>query len=183
MHVSFFLSLVGQIAVSLAAPIGQGRCPFSRPESRRYASRFLPRDLGIACLPVASDHEQQQLLQSRLVAGSILAGSKDGRRPGRDGTTPQRQPAQNSEQVSDERVTNGLHMMQDHLQQTTVISHRRSQKTLTEQAASRTKGNAAYEATDGGCYPSTRTSRRSEACLRAKIARMPQNARRLSTTP
>ena len=35
--------------------------------------------------------------------------------------------AQNPEQVSDERVTNALHMLQDLLQQTTVISHRRSQ--------------------------------------------------------
>ena len=49
-------------------------------------------------------------------------------------------------QVSDERLTNALHMMQDYLQQITVISQRRSQKTLAEKAASRTKGNAAYEA-------------------------------------
>ena len=53
---------------------------------------------------------------------------------------------QSPEQVSDERVTNALHMMQGHLQQITVISQRRSQKTLAEQAASRTKGNAPYEA-------------------------------------
>ena len=36
--------------------------------------------------------------------------------------------------------------MQDQIQQTIVISQRRSQKTLTEQAASKTKGNAAKEA-------------------------------------
>ena len=39
-------------------------------------------------------------------------------------------------------------MLQEHLQQTTVISHRRSQKTLSQRAASRTKGNAACEATE-----------------------------------
>ena len=39
-------------------------------------------------------------------------------------------------------------MMQDHLQQTTVISHKRAQKTLAEQSASKTKGYAAYEATE-----------------------------------
>ena len=37
-------------------------------------------------------------------------------------------------------------MMQDHLQQTTVISQRRLQKTLSERSASRTKGDVAYEA-------------------------------------
>ena len=36
--------------------------------------------------------------------------------------------------------------MQDHLLQTMVVSQRCSQTTLTEQAASKTKGNAAYEA-------------------------------------
>ena len=36
--------------------------------------------------------------------------------------------------------------MQDYLQQTMVISQRRLQKTYTEQATSRTNGNAAYEA-------------------------------------
>ena len=36
--------------------------------------------------------------------------------------------------------------MQDHLQQITVMSQRRSQKTLSEQSTSRTKGDAAFEA-------------------------------------
>ena len=48
----------------------------------------------------------------------------------------------------DERVMNALHKMQDYLQQIMVISWRRSQKTNTEQAASRTNGNAACEATE-----------------------------------
>ena len=55
------------------------------------------------------------------------------------------------DQVFDERVTNALHMMQDHVQQTTVISQRRSQKTLPEQAALRTKGDAAMEAAIQTC--------------------------------
>ena len=33
-------------------------------------------------------------------------------------------PAQNQDEVSDERVANALHMMQDYFQQTTVISQR-----------------------------------------------------------
>ena len=41
---------------------------------------------------------------------------------------------------------NALHKMQDYLQQTIVISQRRSQKTYNEQATSRTNGNAADEA-------------------------------------
>ena len=57
-----------------------------------------------------------------------------------------------SEQMSDEPVTNALHMMQDHLQQTTVISQRRSQKTLTQKSASKTKDNAAYEATEAATH-------------------------------
>ena len=39
---------------------------------------------------------------------------------------------------------NALHKMQDHMQQTMVVSQRRAQKTHTEQAAPRAKGNAAY---------------------------------------
>ena len=37
-------------------------------------------------------------------------------------------PVQNSEQISDESITTALHTLQDHLQQTTVISQRRFQK-------------------------------------------------------
>ena len=67
---------------------------------------------------------------------------------GKEGTTPQRalHLGKNPEQIPDERVTTAMHTMQDHLQQTIVISQRRSQKTLTEQAASKTNGNAANEA-------------------------------------
>ena len=50
------------------------------------------------------------------------------------------------EPASDERVTNALHRVQDLLQQTRVLSHRRSKKTHTELAAERSRGNAAYAA-------------------------------------
>ena len=52
------------------------------------------------------------------------------------------------EPIPDERIMNTPHKMQDHMQQTTVVSQRRAQKTYTEQAASRAKGNAAH--TSGG---------------------------------
>ena len=102
----------------------------------------------------SGDHEQQQLFQSRPVA--TLDGSKVGAVPGRDGTTPQRQP-----HPPRERPTNVLRMMQDHLQQTTVISHGRSQKTLAEQLHHRTKNKVAYEAVDSS----------SQACGRQAEAR------------
>ena len=104
---------------------------FSTLEPRPYACRLFSRDLGITRVPVPGDHEQQQLLQSRPVAENHSMEARLEQCP---------------EQVSDERVTNALHVMQGHLQQITVISQRRSQKTLSEQAASRTKGNSACEA-------------------------------------
>ena len=58
-----------------------------------------------------------------------------------------------SEQVSDDHATTALHAMQDSLQQTTVISQRRSQKTISEQSTSRTKGDAAYEALEALTQP------------------------------
>ena len=51
-----------------------------------------------------------------------------------------------SEPVPDERITNALKRLQDHLQQTMVISQRRSQKAQTEQSASKAKGDAACAA-------------------------------------
>ena len=42
--------------------------------------------------------------------------------------------------------------MQDHLQQTMVISRRSSQETHIEKAASKTKGNAAYEAIEAATH-------------------------------
>ena len=59
-----------------------------------------------------------------------------------------------------------------------VISQRRSQKTLSEQAASRTKGNAAMEAATQA------RERQEEANLStSKHARIPQKPRRFSTAP
>ena len=70
--------------------------------------------------------------------------SRSGAKKGWDDSSPRTSPK--TEQVSDEHVTTALHAMQDHLQQTTVISKRRSQKTLCEQSRPRAKGDAAYEA-------------------------------------
>ena len=71
-------------------------------------------------------HEQEQLLQSRPVAGqhSVEQGWK-GAGKGWDDSSATVPPLQNPEQVSDDRVANAQHMMQDHFQQTTVISQRR----------------------------------------------------------
>ena len=70
-----------------------------------------------------------------------------------------------SESIPDERVTNALHLMQDHLQQTTVIAQERSQKTHTQQAASKTQGNAAHEVMEAatqGCLPAPSSSKPEE---------------------
>ena len=50
--------------------------------------------------------------------------------------------------MSNERATTALQAVHDSLQQTTVIAQRRSQKILSEQSTSKTKGDAAYEAMD-----------------------------------
>ena len=114
---------------------------------------FFSRYLGIARL--LGDHEQQQLFQSRPVSHSV-------------GVRVERCLEGMGRLLSDSphlrRTTNAPHTMQDHLQQTMVMSQRRSQKTLTEQAAPKTKGNAACETTEG-----TRSPRRGAACLRSKM--------------
>ena len=68
--------------------------------------------------------------------------------PGGDGTILRLQHHAHRSRSLHERVTNALHVVQDHLQQTRVISQRRSQKALTEQAASKTKSDAANETTE-----------------------------------
>ena len=54
--------------------------------------------------------------------------------------------------------------MQDQIQQTIVISQRRSQKTLTEQAASKTKGNAANEAMEAATQALERQEEAKRLC-------------------
>ena len=71
------------------------------------------------------------------------AGIECGLKEGDDSTTTE---SAAPEVIPDERVMNALHKMHDYLQQTMVISQRRSQKMCTEQATSRTKGNVAFEA-------------------------------------
>ena len=84
--------------------------------------------------------------------------------------------ASTAEQVSDERVTNALHMMQDHLQQATVISERRAQKKLSEQATSKTWGDAAYEAMEAATQARERQHEH-------KDARRPQKPRQCTAVP
>ena len=82
----------------------------------------------------------------------------------------------------DERVMNALHKMQDYLQQTKVISQMRSQKTYTEQATSRTNGNAACEAMEATTQA---RERQEEARLfyEQQSVKRPQKPRRSSTAP
>ena len=60
-----------------------------------------------------------------------------------DSSTPKPAP---HEPASDELVMNAVHRLQDGLQQTLVLSQRRSHTTFTERATSISKGNAAYAA-------------------------------------
>ena len=141
-----------ETGLMLAASPGQGRgptdppwpSPFSSPEPIRSACRLFLAIPPIR-LPFPGDHEQQQLFQPRLVAGNhqVEAGIECGLKEWDDSTTTE---SAAPELIPDERVMNALHKMQDDRQQTMVISQRRSQKTYTEQATSRTNGNAAYEA-------------------------------------
>ena len=133
-------------AATLAAPRGQGRGPLDRPWPTHLSALFLETSESPASVSPAmminsssSSHAQWQGT-TRWKQGWSNAWK------GWDDSSATASPTHNPEHVSDERFTTALHMMLDHLQQTTVISQRRSQKTLTEQTASRTKGNAAYEA-------------------------------------
>ena len=84
--------------------------------------RSVRRPCACTRLPFSSDHERLQLFQPRLVAGR-------GAWKGWDDSSATASPTQNPEQVSRERVTNALYMTH-HLQQTTVISHRRSLRAI-----------------------------------------------------
>ena len=85
---------------------------------------------------------------------------------GRDDSPATTSPV--SEQVPDEHVTTALHTMQDHLEQTTFIFQRRSQKTFSEQSASKKRCDAACEASPCPC---TRKTRKGEAPQRAEVRR------------
>ena len=66
------------------------------------------------------------------------------------------------EPALDERVTNAVHRVQDLLQQTTVLSQRRSTKTHTERAVTISRGSAAYAAMEAA----TRARERQEEAKR-----------------
>ena len=85
-------------------------------------------------------HEQERLFQPRPVAGQHLVEVRV------DGSSATVSPVQNPEQISGGRVTTTLHTVQDHLQQTTVMTQRRSSKMRSEHTVSKTKGDPAYEA-------------------------------------
>ena len=67
------------------------------------------------------------------------------------------------EPIPDERIMDARYKMQDCTRLTMVVSQKRAQKMHTEQAASRTKGNTAYEAMEA----STQARERQEE---AKVA-------------
>ena len=83
---------------------------------------------------------------------------------GRAGTAPQ----QNPEQMSDERVMTALHTMQDHLQQTTVMTQRRSRQMRPEHTVPKSKGDAAYDAMKA-FHSSAATPGRCEVHLRLQV--------------
>ena len=114
-----------------------------------------------------NDRTQRPVAGNRSVEAGWSSAGK-----GWDDSSAAASPVQNPEHVSDERVTTALHMIQDHLQQTTVIYFRRSQKTLSELAASRTKGNSAYEPLNHA------NSKKERGLPTIQNARMPQKPRR-----
>ena len=78
---------------------------------------------------------------------------------------------------------NALHKMQDYLQQTMVISQKRSQKTYTEQSTSGTKGNAACEAIEAATQARDLQQEARRFFYEQKNVKRPQKPRRSSTAP
>ena len=101
---------------------------------QRYTASFCPR-VVLPCLLVAP--------MSSGSSSSWLEGWSGTYHGWRDTSAPE--PAHH-EPAPDELVLNSVHMLQDRLQQTLVLSQRRSHKTCTERATSISKGNAAYAA-------------------------------------
>ena len=126
-------------------------CPETIRSARypRVCTRFVP--------PVT--HEQERLFQPRPVAGQHLVEAR------LDGSSATVSPVQNPEQISGGRVTTTLHTMQDHLQQTTVMTQRRSSKMRSEHTVSKTKGESGLR----GPHRSARTPGRCEVHLRPKV--------------
>ena len=137
------------IAATLAAPIGQGRCSLDPPwlstlcsgDPRRSACRLFSRDHPKLEVPLYF-HTPAFYLATMSSSSSSSHAQWQGATRWKQGwseawkrwdvsmdTAPSA-----SEQISDERVTNALHIMRDHLQQTTVISQRCAQKMLCDAA-------------------------------------------------
>ena len=88
-----------------------------------------------------------------------------------------------SELIPDERVMNALHKMQDYLQQAMVISQRRSQKTCTEQATSRTNGHAAFSEAMEAATQARDRQEEGRLFYEQKHVKRAQKPRRSSTAP
>ena len=104
---------------------------------------FFSRDLGIEGLPVPSNPEQQQLLQSRLVAGSLLLEARMERGQGRDGAIRrlQNQPHQSRSRRSASRIFCTMSRTTcSRLQSSPNVVHRKHLPSTPQ------KGNAAHEA-------------------------------------
>ena len=151
------------IAETLTAPKGHGR-GLPDPQSLLHLSALIKDDLPAAfletskayiCLSPAAMINSSSSSHARLQGAARWKQGWNDAWKGWDDSSATTSPI--SESIPDERVTNALHLMQDHLQQTTVIAQERSQKTHTEQAASKTQGNAAHEVMEAATQVSTST--------------------------
>ena len=159
------------IAETLTAPKGHGR-GLPNPQSLLHLSALIKDDLPAAFLEISKAYiclSPAAMINSSSSSHARLQGAARWKQgwndawKGWDDSSTTTSPI--SESIPEGRVTNALHLMQDHLQQTTVIAQERSQKTHTEQAASKTQGNAAHEVMEAatqGCLPAPSSSKPEE---------------------
>ena len=100
-------------------------CPELEGLIETIPKREVPRVCARLLFPLTN--EQEQLLQPRPVAGGNTQWRQgwSGACKGWDDSSASVSPLQNPEQLSDERVATALCTMQDHVQQVTVMTHRR----------------------------------------------------------
>ena len=103
--------------------------------------------------------------------------------PGRDWRTPQRLRRPCRTQVSDEHVMTALHAMQDHLQQTTVIFQRCSQKSLSEQSTTKQQRVVVLRTRPGRPSPKRVKDKKRRGVTASRSTRRPQWPRQSSTAP
>ena len=154
------------VAATLAAPVGQGTglldrpWPFSHSASAFAAlpKREVPTRVLFFFWPLMSKSSSSS--HAKWQGSTRWKQGRSGSWKGRDDSPATTSPV--SEQVPDEHVTTALHTMQDH-PETTVIFRRRSQKTFSEQSASKKKVRRCSPC------PCTRKTRKGEAPLRAEV--------------